>query len=55
MGCVRVAEHMMLQMLALLKRLPDAMAVANEAANWDRLARRTDETSSPTTGRDARA
>ncbi len=43
MGCVRVAEHMMLQMLALLKRLPDAMAVANEAANWDRPARRTDE------------
>jgi len=43
MGCVRVAEHMMLQMLALLKRLPDAMAVANEAADWDRPARRTDE------------
>jgi phosphoglycerate dehydrogenase-like enzyme len=43
MGCVRVAEHMILQMLALLKRLPDAMAVANEAADWGKPARRTDE------------
>ncbi len=43
MGCVLVAEHMILQMLALLKRLPDAMAAANEAADWGMPARRTDE------------
>ena len=42
-GCVQVAEHMLMQILALLKRLPDAMAIANQAGDWDAPSRRTDE------------
>jgi len=42
-GRVRVAEHMLMQILALLKRLPDAMAVATEAGDWGVPSRRTDE------------
>jgi lactate dehydrogenase-like 2-hydroxyacid dehydrogenase len=42
MGCVMVAEHMVLQMLALVKRLPEVMAIATAAGEWG-VARRTDE------------
>jgi phosphoglycerate dehydrogenase-like enzyme len=43
LGCVMVAEHMVMQMLALAKRLPEVSAVAQEAASWGRASRRTDE------------
>ena len=42
-GCVMVAEHMLLQILALAKRLPEAMAVANAAEDWGHPSQRTDE------------
>lgn len=42
-GCVRVAEHMVMQMLALTKRLPEASALAQAAESWDRPSLRTDE------------
>jgi phosphoglycerate dehydrogenase-like enzyme len=42
-GCVMVAEHMLMQMLALVKRLPEVTSVANAANDWARPARRTDE------------
>ncbi|CAN5673469.1 hypothetical protein BH10CHL1_BH10CHL1_39120 [soil metagenome] len=42
-GCILVAEHMLMQMLALVKHLPEVSAIANAAADWDRAARRTDE------------
>jgi phosphoglycerate dehydrogenase-like enzyme len=42
-GCVMVAEHMLMQMLALLKRLPDATAMATSATDWEQPSRRTDE------------
>jgi phosphoglycerate dehydrogenase-like enzyme len=41
--CVMVAEHMILQMLALAKRLNEVSAIAQEAGNWDQPSRRTDE------------
>lgn len=41
--CMRVAEHMLLQMLALAKRLPEVTAVANAAGHWGRPSQRTDE------------
>jgi phosphoglycerate dehydrogenase-like enzyme len=40
---VMVAEHMVLQMLALAKRELEVAAIANEAGGWDRPSRRTDE------------
>lgn len=40
---VMVAEHMVLQMLALAKRLDEVSAVANAAADWGQPSRRTDE------------
>jgi phosphoglycerate dehydrogenase-like enzyme len=40
---IRVAEHMLLQMLALAKRLGEVAAIANEAEEWDQPSRRTDE------------
>ena len=43
LSCVMVAEHMVMQMLALAKRLPEVSAVAQAAADWGRPARRTDE------------
>jgi phosphoglycerate dehydrogenase-like enzyme len=43
LGCVMVAEHMVMQMLALAKRLPETSAIAQEAADWGRPSRRTDE------------
>lgn len=42
-GCVRVAEHMVMQMLALAKRLPEVSTVAQAAEAWDRPSLRTDE------------
>lgn len=42
-GCVMVAEHMMLQMLGLLKRLREAMHVTAEAADYGIETRRGDE------------
>ena len=42
-GCIRVAEHMLMQMLVLSKRLPEVAAVANAAGDWSQPSRRTDE------------
>ena len=42
-GCILVAEHMVMQMLALVKRLPEVKAIAEAAGDWGRQARRTDE------------
>jgi phosphoglycerate dehydrogenase-like enzyme len=42
-GSILVAEHMLMQMLALAKRLNEATAVANEAGDWGLPSRRTDE------------
>lgn len=41
--CIMVAEHLVMQMLALTKRLGEAAAIANEAADWGTPSRRTDE------------
>lgn len=41
--CVMVAEHMVMQILALAKHLPESAAIANAAGDWQRMARRTDE------------
>jgi phosphoglycerate dehydrogenase-like enzyme len=43
MTAIMVAEHMMLQMLALAKRLGDASAIAAGAGDWGRPSLRTDE------------
>lgn len=43
MGCVMVAEHMVMQMLALTKHLLEVNAIANAAADWGQPSRRTDE------------
>jgi phosphoglycerate dehydrogenase-like enzyme len=40
---IMVAEHMVLQMLALAKRLDEATATANQAGDWGQPSRRTDE------------
>jgi phosphoglycerate dehydrogenase-like enzyme len=40
---IKVAEHMIAQMLALAKRLGEVATIANEAGNWGRPSRRTDE------------
>lgn len=42
-GCIMVAEHMVLQMLSLVKQLPEVKAIAETAADWGDEARRTDE------------
>lgn len=42
-GCILVAEHLVMQMLALVKRLPEVKAITEAAADWGRPARRTDE------------
>ena len=42
-GCILVAEHIVMQMLALVKRLPEVKLVAEQAAEWGRVSRRTDE------------
>lgn len=43
LGCVMVAEHMVMQMLALVKHLPQTSAIAQAADDWGRASRRTDE------------
>ncbi len=40
---IMVAEHMVMQMLALAKRLGEVAAITNEAGDWGRPSRRTDE------------
>jgi phosphoglycerate dehydrogenase-like enzyme len=42
-GCILVAEHMMLQLLALAKRLPEVNTLATAAGDWGRPSLRTDE------------
>jgi phosphoglycerate dehydrogenase-like enzyme len=42
LGCVMVAEHMVMQMLALTKRLQEVSAIAEEAGDWGS-SQRTDE------------
>lgn len=42
LGCILVAEHMLMQMLALTKRLNEVRVVAEEAGDWGP-SRRTDE------------
>lgn len=42
-GCVMVAEHLILQMLALAKKLGEVQAIAHAASDWGRPSRRTDE------------
>lgn len=42
-GSIMVAEHMLMQMLALVKRLPEVSAIALAAGDWGRPSRRTDE------------
>ncbi len=42
-GSIMVAEHMLMQMLALAKQLPHVHAIAQSAGEWDRPSRRTDE------------
>ncbi|MEZ4682454.1 MAG: hypothetical protein R2932_50435 [Caldilineaceae bacterium] len=42
-GCILVAEHMVMQMLTLVKRLPEVKAVAEAAGDWGRPSLRTDE------------
>jgi phosphoglycerate dehydrogenase-like enzyme len=40
---IMVAEHMIMQMLALAKRLDEVAAIANQAGEWGQPSRRTDE------------
>lgn len=42
-GCVMVAEHMLLQILGLLKRVRENMKITADAADWGRAPQRTDE------------
>ncbi len=42
-GCIMVAEHMLLQMLALAKRLREAMDVTEEAQDYGQAPKRCDE------------
>ena len=42
-GCILVAEHLVMQMLALVKRLPEAKAMTETVQEWGRPSRRTDE------------
>jgi phosphoglycerate dehydrogenase-like enzyme len=42
-GAILVAEHMVMQMLALAKRLNEVTNVANQADEWGQPSRRTDE------------
>lgn len=42
-GCVLVAEHMLLQILGIFKRLRDALTVAAEAKDWGQPPRKCDE------------
>lgn len=42
-GCILVAEHMVMQLLALVKKLAEVKAIAEAALDWGRLSQRTDE------------
>jgi len=42
-SCIIVAEHMLMQMLVLAKRLPEVSAVVNAAGDWNQPSVRTDE------------
>jgi len=42
-ACVMVAEHMLLQILGLIKRVREGMMVAAEAGDWGRPPRKSDE------------
>jgi phosphoglycerate dehydrogenase-like enzyme len=42
-SCIYVAEHMVMQMLALAKRLPEVKAIAETTGKWGRPSLRTDE------------
>jgi phosphoglycerate dehydrogenase-like enzyme len=42
-SCIMVAEHMVMQILALAKRLNEVSDVASRAADWGQPSRRTDE------------
>lgn len=42
-GCIYVAEHMLMQMLVLVKRLSETKAIAEAAGDWGRPSLRTDE------------
>src|SRR5690606_12922529 len=42
-GSIMAAEHMLMQMLALAKRLPEVSDIAQAADDWGRPSRRTDE------------
>lgn len=42
-GCILVAEHMVMQMLALVKKLPEVKAIAEAAGDWGHPSLRTDE------------
>jgi len=43
LGCIMVAEHMLMQMLALVKKLPEVKTIAEAAGEWGRPSQRTDE------------
>jgi phosphoglycerate dehydrogenase-like enzyme len=42
-SCIMVAEHMVMQMLALVKKLPEVKAIAEAAGEWGRPSQRTNE------------
>ena len=42
-GCVMVAEHMLLQILGVLKRVRESMKITADAADWGTVPRRGDE------------
>jgi phosphoglycerate dehydrogenase-like enzyme len=42
-NCVLVAEHMVMQLLALVKKLPEVKAIAEAAGDWGHPSQRTDE------------
>lgn len=42
-GCVMVAEHMLMQILGLLKRVRESMKITADAGDWGRAPQRTDE------------
>jgi phosphoglycerate dehydrogenase-like enzyme len=43
LGCIMVAEHMVMQMLALVKKLPEVNSIAKAAGEWGCPSQRTDE------------
>jgi phosphoglycerate dehydrogenase-like enzyme len=43
LNCILVAEHMLMQMLALAKKLPEVQTIAKAAGDWGQPPQRTDE------------